>query len=239
MIKVIILDLDLTLVDTLERFYIVYNKTREKFGLRKLSKNEFLKYFEEDMLDPLLPENVNRREFWRSFRTLYGNIFTKNDKPIDGALNVLQWLKNRGFKVIITTGREVEPGKIWKELKTFSMDKYVDEVYTIKQQDPEEEDLLFSRKGIIKHILKKHKIKPKEAVFVGDYWVDMEAGKATQVITVGVLTGRKKEKTMLEHGAQIIINGIWELPRVLKELCSKSNSSNKNNGEEKPEEQEE
>ncbi|RLG76128.1 MAG: hypothetical protein DRO23_01855 [Thermoprotei archaeon] len=215
MVKIVVLDLDMTLIDTLERFFIVYNTTREIFGLNKISKEEFMHYFKNDMLDPIIPENINKMNFWKTFRTLYGNVFTHKDKPIEGAIEVLKWLKKNNYRVIVTTGREIDPEKIWAELKEYNMAEYVDEVYTIKQQKPEDEHIPFSRKGILNEILQKYGVNPEDVVFVGDYWVDMEAGKAVGVKTVGVLTGLKTEELLRKHGADIVINGIWDLPKVL------------------------
>jgi len=118
----------------------------------------------------------------------------------------------------VSNGRETKPEKIWKELQYFKLDHYVDEVYTLAQQDPSEEDLLFSRKGILSLILRKHHVNGKEAVFVADYWVDMEAGKKVGVITIGVLTGLKREKLLKAHGAHYVIKGIWELPSLLSNI---------------------
>lgn len=221
MVKIVVLDLDMTLIDTLERFFVVYNITREIFGLNKVSKEEFMHCFKNDMLDLIIPENINRMNFWKTFRTLYGNVFTHKDKPIEGAIEVLKWLKKNNYRVIVTTGREIDPEKIWAELREYKMAKYVDEVYTIKQQKTEDEDIPFSRKGILNKILQKYGVNPEDVVFVGDYWVDMETGKAVGVKTIGVLTGFKTEELLKKHGADIVINGIWDLPKVLLSFSHK------------------
>ncbi len=233
--KIIVLDLDMTLVDTLERFFIVYNRTREIFGLKGISREDFIDYFRKDMLSQIIPENVDKVKFWRTFRTLYGTLFTEKDKPMKGALNVLKWLKENNYKIIVTTGREVDPEKIWAELRKYSIAKYIDEVYTIKQQKPEEEDILFSRKGLLNRIIEKHNVKPSEVVFVGDYWVDMEAGKAVGTINIAVLTGLKDAKLLEKHGAHVVIEGIWELPKVLTSLLQKNIAKEKRNKQPKKE----
>ncbi len=221
-LKIAILDLDMTLVNTIHRFYIVYNRVRRNYGLCEIGFREFIENFREDklteILNPLL--KIEKERFWKEFRKIYSNFISPYDRPYCGAKETLRYLKGRGLSVIVSTGRETEPEKILKELRHFKLDTYVDEVYTLAQQDPSEEDFLFSRKGILTLILRKHQVSGDETIFVADYWVDMEAGRKAGVITIGVLTGLKSEELLKKHGARYVIKGIWELPNLLSECFS-------------------
>ena len=216
-LKIAILDLDMTLVNTIYRFYIVYNMVRRNYGIHEIGFKEFVENFKEDKLTEILnplSESV-REHFWKEFRRTYSGFISPYDRPYCGAKETLRYLKGKGLGIIVSTGREAEPEEIWKELRHFKLDPYVDEVYTLAQQDPSEEDLLFSRKGILSLILRRHQVSGDETIFVADYWVDMEAGRKAGVITIGVLTGLKSEELLKAHGAHYVIKGIWELPNLL------------------------
>jgi len=222
-VKLVILDMDQTILDTLHRFYNTFNKVIVLCGGREVSWEEFLKIFCSDELDKLRPEKCSRKRFWREFRRRYSGWIHEMDKPIDGVFETLEWLRENGFKIIITTGREADKEEIWWELRKFGLDKYSDDVYTLREQDPRHEEILFSRKGLLKMVLEKYRVKPHETIFVGDYWVDMKSGKEAGVITVGVLTGCKEPILLRQHGADYVIKDISRLPKLIKNLFQKIN----------------
>jgi len=219
--KLIILDLDQTILNTLNRFYETYNFVLELTGGKRIDWDTFYRLFCSDELDSLRPRDKSRVEFWREFRRLYGEWIHEEDELIEGAYETLKWLKEHGFKVVVTTGREVEKDKVWNELKVFGIDGLVDDVYTLVEQNPEHEDILFSRVGLLKHIIEKYGARSDEVVFVGDYWVDMESGRKAGLITVGVLTGCKSRELLLSHGASYVIKDISELPELIGSILDK------------------
>lgn len=214
----IILDLDQTIIHTLHRFYETFNQVLELYGGTRISWDKFFKLFCDDNLDALRPMGTDRIEFWREFSRRYSGWIHENDHPINGAVNTLEWLKNNGFTVVITTGREADSDEIWWELRVFGLDKYVDEVYTIKDQDYIDKDLLFSRRNLLEKIILNYGVNAGRTIFVGDYWVDMESGSQVGLITVGVLTGCKEARLLREHGARYIVEDISKLPELIEKI---------------------
>ncbi len=212
--KAIILDLDMTLLDTLPRFFEIYNRTREKFGLKKLSKEDFIKRFEEDSLSEDIPQEV-LREFWREFRRRYCDFISEEDHLIPGALELLKKAKEKGLRVIVTTGRECLPEKIWEELEYFGIAEYVDGVYTLAMGREEDEKVLFYRRSITELAMKEFNLKPEDVVFVADYLPDMECGRDLGIYTIGVLTGKKRKEDLYCHGASVVLKDILEVGRHL------------------------
>jgi len=224
-IKLIVLDLDLTLIDSLHRFYSIFSKVLEKLCKRSVSWSVFLKHFSRDTLNSLIPEGIDPMRFWKEFRRRYAiEPIHPKDKLISGALETLEWLKRKGYRVIVTTGREVPEEKVWEELNYFRIDKYVDKVYTLASQDPSIEDVAFIKTGILELIMKDFNVKPEEILFVGDYWVDMESCKRLGIIGVGVLTGHESEEKLRKFGAKYVIESIKDLPKLLLELESATKS---------------
>ena len=216
--KLIILDLDQTLIDTLHRFYETFNEVLTLFGRPPVTWGEFFNVFCRDELDSLRPAECSSRDFWREFRRRYSGWCHELDKPIEGVFETLEWLRRHGFKIVVTTGREADKEMIWWELREFGLDKYIDDVYTLKEQDPEHEDILFSRRGLLKMIIEKYGAEPGSTIFVGDYWVDMKSGRDVGMITIGVLTGCKAESLLKMYGADYVIKDISHLPKLLEKI---------------------
>jgi len=63
----------------------------------------------------------------------------------------------------------------------------------------------------IQIILDKWKIKPSEAIFIGDMTTDVEAGKSANVMMVCVASGLAQKETLLEHKPDILVNDTNEL----------------------------
>ncbi|RLE73804.1 MAG: HAD family hydrolase, partial [Thermoprotei archaeon] len=123
MLRVIILDLDQTLLDTLHRFHSVLS---EMIG--GLDWDLFLKLFREDRLDELV--KGDRAEFWREFTRRFSRARHPEDRPMKGAKRILRELSER-YRIVVTTGRRVPPEEVWRELKEFGLAGYVHEVRTL------------------------------------------------------------------------------------------------------------
>lgn len=218
-IKLAIIDLDQTLIHSIKRFYKLFNDTLMEFGSKPISWDEFFKSYCMDDLNKYLPGNVNPRFFWLIFRRKYSQEpIHPEDHLIPGAKEALKYLKERGVKVVVVTGREMSKDKLWRELERFNLREYVDDVYSIAYQDPREEEIDFLRSGLLRNILKMNNVEPCEAIFVADYWVDMESCRRVGLHCIAVKTGYESEEKLKRHGAKVVIDSIKDLPRVLEEL---------------------
>ena len=212
MLKLVIFDLDQTLINTLPRFHRIFNKSLEHFGGKPIDWDTFIKDYADDILNRHVP--VEPRIFWDYFLSHYNDIECKRDEPIEGALDVLKFLKDRGIKVVITTGRMVPSSEVWKELERFGMDKYVDLVYTRLNNYGDGR----RRTELIREAMKRFNVSKDETMLVADYWPDMQSGREAGVLTVGVLTGLEGEKKLREHGADAVIESVRDLPKLLDDL---------------------
>ncbi len=205
-----IFDLDQTLLDTLHRFHRIFNRTLHRLGAAEIGWDEFIREYARDALRVFIPGRCE--EFWDIFLRSYNDIICKKDHVIPGAMETLRDLKERDIPVVITTGRMVPHEVVEEELRKFSMEKYVDHVYT--RQDFYEDG---KRKiEMLRRAMKDFDVKPKNAVFVGDYWPDMESGRVAGVFTIGVLTGLQDESVLRRHGAQEVIPSVKELISLLR-----------------------
>jgi len=213
MFRAVIFDLDQTLINTLNRFYKVFNLILVEFGGDEIDWDTFIKHYADDTLNVFIPKNVSIKTFWRTFLYRYNDVELEDEAPIPGAIDVLSRLKEMNVKIAIVTGRAVDEDCIWRELKRHGMADYVDCVVTSKDQDDGE---LFSKDEIFRKAAKCLCVPINECIVVGDYWPDIKSGKAVNAkMVIGVLTGFMTRDQLEEYGADIVIDSVADLLDVL------------------------
>ncbi|MCS7385604.1 MAG: HAD family hydrolase [Candidatus Methanomethylicota archaeon] len=211
--KAVIFDLDQTLVYTLRRFFEVLNRLLRDYGEKELEWSVFVKYYADDALDEFVPKSISREVFWRIFLKRYNELFSPLDSPIPGAIEVLRALKRRGFKVAVVTGRAVDELEVWRELRMYGMEAYVDCIVTGKNFLDGE---LFSKKRILRRAAELLGVSIEECVVVGDYWADIISGKEVGAkLVVGVLTGLMPAEKLVKCGADVVIESVADLLEIL------------------------
>ncbi len=213
--KAVIFDLDQTLIDTLKRFYIVFNKVLEIYGSPSINWDIFIKHYSDDNLDMLIPSGISRNDFWWNFLKKYNDVKIDSDSPIPGAVEILKLLKKKNCLIAVVTGRAVKEEDVWRELDEFGLSKYVDLILT-KLSIPNNDDNALSKTKLFKLASRLLNVSPSECIVVGDYWNDILGGKAIGAkLVIGVLTGHMSKEKLIEYGADIVIKNIAELSRVL------------------------
>ena len=211
--KAVFFDLDQTLVDTLKRFFKVFNNLISDLGGEPINWSLFLKHYAADTLDLFIPSSVNRDFFWKTFLMAYNSVSDSSDRLFPDAPMVLSCLRSVGFRIVVLTGRAVDEALIWDELKRFNIAHYVDAVFTCKGSLG---DVLFSKVEIIHKACSQLDISPSEVILVGDYWADVESGKKAGVgLVVGVLTGLLSKDVLKSYGADVVLESVSHLPSLL------------------------
>ncbi|OYT29679.1 MAG: hypothetical protein B6U94_07525 [Thermofilum sp. ex4484_79] len=222
--RAVIFDLDQTLVDTLHRFFIVLNVTLREYGLNEPEWNVFFELYRKDMLDTLLPEHIDRIEFWRRFLMNYCKHRSRSDRPYDGVKELLHRLKELGIKVFVVTGRMCKVGEVANELKEYGIYNLVDGIYTYHDVCPKRlnKHNIFSKEAIIRRLLSDHNLKAEECIFVGDYKPDMIAGRRIGLLTIGVLTGHETAERLYKAGAHYVVENVLSLKNLLEVLINEA-----------------
>ncbi len=216
MIKVIIFDLDGTLIDTRERFFMVFNKTLESFSLNPLTKRRFNELYSRASLDEAIPKEL-QKNFWEKFLHDYGRTCSEKDSPFPGVKNVLKVLKRKGLKICVVTGRACAESDVWTELKKHGLAEYVD---AVASKDVKVKDHFFKDEEVSR-ILAKLSVKPHECLIVGDYLADIETGKKMGSLTVAVLSGGVKREVLESADPDLVLESVNDLPSIVDILASK------------------
>ncbi|MCG2720615.1 MAG: HAD-IA family hydrolase [Thermodesulfovibrionales bacterium] len=214
-VKLIMFDLDGTLVDTSQDITNALNYAGEPFALKKLTTKETIAMIGEGVTrliekacgedKPDLKERVIER-----FLDYYSTHLTDHSVVYPNVTETLEKLYAYR-KVVISNKRENLSVQL---LDTLRLLKYFDLVVgsdTTAEKKPSAVPLL--------HVLEKLHSLPEEALMVGDSKFDIEAGKRAGVKTLAVVYGYGEKQHLLE--ADYVIDSFDALPRILDMNSSK------------------
>nr|MDO8081728.1 HAD family hydrolase [Candidatus Freyarchaeota archaeon] len=214
-ISAILFDLDGTLVDTRSRFYLVFNKSLEKFNLPTVSRKVFDNLYTNASLEKVVADDL-KIQFWDYFLEDYSNISSPDEFMIPGSKQALYELKKRGMSIGIVTGRIASVKSVWRELKKYELDQFIDVVFTrLKSQNRNE--YYFSKEQNLLEALDTLGYKPFESMFVGDHIGDIISGKRIGAVTIAVLSGGVKKEILARENPDLIIESVAKLPSIISD----------------------
>ncbi len=206
--RALILDFDQTLVDSIRDFYTAYNLCLAKYGRPPLEWHVFLHDYRNDRLARFLPDSL-QRSFWRDFLQIIGRIFD-SCYLLPGAREAMLFAREHGFLVAVTTGRYAPLSSFHHWLSLLGIRSFVNAIVT-RIEVPNSEGKL----SIFVKAAEKLGVNPQNCIIVGDYVDDMQAASQLRALAIGVRTGYMDSKALKSAGAQLILDGIYQLPLIL------------------------
>ncbi|MDA8214219.1 MAG: HAD-IA family hydrolase [Nitrospiraceae bacterium] len=210
-IKLIIFDLDGTLIDSSIDIANAINYAIEPYGARPITVKETISLVGEGitrLIEKLIEResiNADRNALTERFLEHYSAHLIDNTTIYPGVRETLQKLKDYK-KAVISNKREALSTKILNDLGLL---KYLDLVVgsdTTPERKPSPVPIL--------HVLSKLNIRPEDAVIVGDSNFDIEAGKAAGIKTIAVTYGYRPLDLL--KGADFIIDRMDELIDIFR-----------------------
>jgi phosphoglycolate phosphatase len=221
--KAFIFDTDQTLLNTLKRFYAVFNRNLEKLALKPLEYRDFVKKYSQDRLEEAISppgskgKGAKVHHFWLSFLKEFRSFRTGDDHLIPGVKTILERIYTAKIPIAVNTNCIVPITEMKKELFEFGIGEYVSVISTGSMAREELKDgHHFSKKTIIKKAIAKLGLPAKHCVVVGDYYNDIKAGKALGAKTVAVLTGLTGKEYARNLKPDAIIDSVARLFDVLQ-----------------------
>ena len=204
-IKLIIFDLDGTLIDSLTDLAL---STNHALALNNLPEHpvEQYKQFVGNGLDKLieraLPPNRRDAETHKQVKSDFLNHYTVhlNDhtQPYPGITEMLAELKTRSVQVAIATNKPQEAARSIVKEKMASTP-----FVAILGQVPERP--VKPNPEIVFEIMRIANAQPTETLFVGDSGVDMQTACNSGVTSVGCKWGFRSKQELVDNGATYII----------------------------------
>ena len=197
MLKAVIFDMDGVLLDSFEAWFNLNNMLLLKTDQKEITEEVFDK---EHWGIPLEKKEIEAlTEDEKSIEA-----FARNIKIFDGSLLTLDKLKGEYKLGLVTSTPRVLVEVV---LEHSDMIKYFDAIIALEDaKNPKP-----APDGILK-ACELLKVKPSEAVYVGDLPVDVEAGKAAGVKTIAIKP---------TQGADFSIGSVKELPALLEKISRK------------------
>jgi HAD superfamily hydrolase (TIGR01509 family) len=210
----IILDLDGTLVDTVEMRIEAWLRTFDQFGI-PAGREHVAKLIGSDgrrlarvvadaagsALDAALAEEIDRRA-----GEVYSELNT-DPKPLPGARELLQALDAMGLRWAIATSSR--PEQVGKSIESLNLPRppAIIDGSRVEHAKPAPDLLLF--------VARELGIEPSHAWYVGDSLWDMQAARAAEMSPIGVASGSATTDELQEAGAwQTVDNLNHVLPMI-------------------------
>jgi len=212
MIKLIIFDLDGTLLDTSGDICSVLNCSLKKFGLPELSLEKTMEYV----------GNGARRLIERAVGDNRGliekvyNDFTENFAACDNSLTklypneaeILEYFIGKRIKLAIVTNKpqKAAAGVYTQYLARFGFFKLYGQTDAFPLKPNPASTL---------SIIDEFGLKKEECLFVGDGETDVETARAAGISCISVLWGFRTEKQLKEAGAELFAHSFEELKNIV------------------------
>ena len=206
----IVFDLDGTLIDSSERMFRLFQKLipestfskEEYWNLKRRKVNHQMilsKYFPDydyERFNKIWLDYIERIEY------------LELDRNYSDTITVLKKL-NKRYNIILLTARQVKD-RLYKELNSLGLFKYLHEVLVTEAKETKEE-LLLKHEG-------KNFIRTNKDLFVSDMGKDISIGNKLGYLTVAITHGFMSYECLIEYSPKYIINELCELETVLEQI---------------------
>lgn len=208
--KLVIFDLDGTLVDAYDAIIDSFNYMMKKLHLPAvdpLTIRRAVGWGDMMLLSPFIRNNVLGKAL-EIYRPHHKISLMKKSHLIYGARGILKYLKARGYKLAVASNRPSEFSKIL--IKHLKIDNFFDFMLCgdqLKKGKPDPE--------IIIKIMDFFSVSKKQTVYIGDMIVDVQAAKRAKVNSVAVLTGSSSEEEIKREKPNYIFKDVRYLKSIL------------------------
>lgn len=209
-IKAILFDFDGTIADTHDAFLEIVNDLADEFGyprvdqvqlerLKNLSSMDIIKYSEIPTLK--IPFIIKRVKKELSQRIAYLKPYYAIDKA-------LLSLYDKGYLMGIVTSNLAE--NVVTFLKNNSLDKFFSFIHS--------GTTLFGKNKMINKVLREHKLRCEDVIYVGDETRDIHAAKKSNIIMISVGWGFNSPTILAQHQPDFLVYHPAELVEIVEKL---------------------
>jgi phosphoglycolate phosphatase len=212
-IRLVIYDLDGTLVDSTEAIVETFNIILREAGLHAPEPGVIASMIGEPMpviLRRLLPADLQGevQRFWDIYIPVYAKISPKKTHILPSVADTLHEFKRRGkLQSIATQKRSEVASRLLGELGILDRFDLVLGINDVANPKPAPD--------IIELTLKRLGVEPGETVFVDDTTIGLESGKKAGTHIVGVTTGTHNREKLLSLEPDYVIDRLDELRRII------------------------
>lgn len=208
--KLIIFDLDGTLIDAYPAIIRSFNYTMRRLGYPARDAATIRRavgWGDEFLLRPFVKAH-NLKKALQIYRSHHKRALFKGSRLFPGVKGLLSRLKIKGKKIAVASNRPTKFSLIL--MRYLGLDKYLDYYLCadkLRRGKPDPE--------ILNKIRRKFSLKTKDVIYVGDMVIDAQAGRRARVKTIVVTTGSSTRQELKKEKPYRIIDRITALLKLL------------------------
>lgn len=214
--KVVIFDLDGTLIDSIHDIALCTNQVLENLGQKTHKLDAYQKFVGDGalmLLQNALPPDTNKEIINQAlvlFKEIYGDRIHKNTKPYDGIYQMLNILNTTDLKLAVLSNKPHE--FTVQFIDYFFKDILFCEVHGQKDHVPKKPNPI----GAL-NISQALNIPTNEIIFVGDTPTDIKTAKNANMTSIGVSWGYRNVEELLLAKADFIAKTPEHLTKLILE----------------------
>lgn len=209
-IKLIIFDLDGTLIDAYPAITKSFNYVMAEFGYKPQNSSVIRKavgWGDKSLLKPFVTiRDLNKALY--VYRRHHAVSLVKYSSVFPKVYLLMSYLKDKGYKLAVASNRPTRFS--WILLRHLKLKKYFDYVLCadkLRSGKPNPE--------IINKIMRRFKVIPFETMYVGDMPIDAQTGRRAGVKTIIVTSGSSTKKEIEAEKPGIILKNAVDLLKIL------------------------
>lgn len=215
--KIIIFDLDGTLLDTIADLATATNQALSLFGY-PIHETDAYRFFVGNGINKLferaLPEGARSEENIQKIRSEFIPFYNLHNadlsRPYPGIPALLNTLQEKGMKIAVASNKYQEATR--KLVHQFFPDINFIEVLGQREGVPSK-----PHPQVVFEIMEKAGVNASETVYVGDSCVDMQIGKNAGVTTIGVSWGFRPRTELESYQPDFIADRAADILQFLSE----------------------
>lgn len=212
--KLIVFDMDGTILDTLDDLKVSLNVTLEKYGLPTRTKEEVRKFVGNGipkLIERAVPTETSesvREEVLKSFLEYYQLHCNDLTKAYDGIPELMAWLKENRYLIAVASNKaDPAVGKL--------CDIYFEGLVDFAVGDmPGQEKK--PAPDMVKRVLRELNICEEDAVYIGDSEVDIATARNSGLDCIVVTWGFRDKDLLVEQGGKIFADTTAEVKDLLE-----------------------
>lgn len=213
-VKAVLFDLDGTLINSIPLIRLTFENVFAELGI-PWGRGEVLETIGlplKKVAEQYAPGRVG--EFLERYSEFQKTRHKDYTKLYPGAIESLKEIKTTGFRTGVVTSKRRIPALAGMALT--GLDEYIEvtvAVEDVAKPKPNPEP--------VHRALGLLHIRPENAVYVGDSWYDVMAGKEAGVTTIGVTWGMATKEQLNEHQPHFVVDSWEELLVALNRINSR------------------
>jgi len=213
--KLVIFDLDGTLLNTIEDLGTAANYALERNGYATHSLASY-PYFVGNgvrrLMTRVLPEDARDSQtvdrVLKDFMDYYDEHNTDFTKPYNGMPELLQDLRDMGVAMAVASNK-------YQKAVTKIIAHFFPEIQFVAVEGQQDGRNVKPDPSVIFAILAQARVLKADTLYVGDSGVDMEAARRAGIDSVGVTWGFRSEKELVEYRADVIVHNPLDILNVV------------------------